>query len=67
LIWRETEKEFRTMALAFDEAEKPYRDSQQSIRETAEHVRAYRKFTFYVTIAACCVPLAMAFVLYWTT
>jgi hypothetical protein len=55
------------MALAFYES-MPTTEAETALPpDEAAHVRTYRKFVFYMRIAACAVPLLMAFVLYWTT
>lgn len=55
------------MALAFYETA-PANEAETTLPpEEAAHVRTYRKFVFLMRIAACAVPLLMAFVLYWTT
>lgn len=55
------------MALAFYETA-PTTEAEATLPPNeAEHVRTYRKFVFTMRIAACAVPLLMAFVLYWTT
>jgi len=55
------------MTFSTDEAERIYEASPRPDPETAKHVETYRKFTFYVTLAALAVPAAFAFILYWTT
>jgi hypothetical protein len=55
------------MALAFYETA-PTTEAETTLPpDEAAHVRTYRKFVFFMRIAACAVPLLMAFVLYWTT
>jgi hypothetical protein len=53
------------MALAFQEAAPLYRDESVLSPDVEEHVRTYRKFVHYAAIAACGVPVLVAFVLYW--
>jgi hypothetical protein len=55
------------MALAFYETAPTNAAETTLPPDEAEHVRTYRKFVLYMRIAACAVPLLMAFVLYWTT
>ncbi len=55
------------MALAFTESAAAYEAEATLPPEEAAHVRTYRKFVFFMRIAACAVPLFMAFLLYWTT
>jgi hypothetical protein len=55
------------MALAFYETAPTYEGETTLSPDKAEHVRTYRKFVFYMRIAACAAPLLVVFVLYWTT
>jgi hypothetical protein len=55
------------MALAFYEAEPTYEAEAALSPDETEHVRTYRKFVRYMTIAACAVPFFVAFLLHWTT
>jgi hypothetical protein len=64
---RETIGGASIMTFSTDEAERIYEASPRPDPETAKHVETYRKFTFYVTLAALAVPAAFAFILYWTT
>jgi hypothetical protein len=55
------------MALAFYEAAQTNEAETMLPPDESEHVRTYRKFVFSMRIAACAVPLFMAFLLHWTT
>jgi hypothetical protein len=55
------------MALAFYETTSATEAETALLPDEAAHVRTYRKFVAFARIAACAVPLLMAFVLYWTT
>jgi hypothetical protein len=59
------------MALAYYDRATPYEASYEAsplvAQEMTEHVRTYRKFVFFMRLAAFAVPFFVAFVLYWTT
>lgn len=60
------------MALAYYEgtafeAAPLYRSDSALSTDESTHVRMYRKFVTLARLAACGVPVLMAFVLYWTT
>jgi hypothetical protein len=44
----------------------PFEDVS-STSELSSHTQTYRKFVHWMQILACCTPILLAFVLYWTT